>query len=196
MSETGGSIAYECSHQSGGVHILEDHYLQEVIHPESGEPVGYGEKGELVLTSFGRASMPLIRYRTGDLVERVESHFCSCGRTFDLYKGGILGRADDMKLIRGVNVYPSGVENIVRDFAGVEEFQIIFFKEKGIDQVKVSVEPRSEVAQDSYREIERAVSEQLKRAHRLSFIVEVVAPGTLPRFELKAKRIQDLRQTG
>lgn len=125
MSETWGSVAYECAAQCGGVHILEDHYVQEVVDPITGQPLGYGQRGELVLTSFGRSALPLIRYRTGDLVERVEHSFCSCGRTFDLYGGGILGRVDDMKIVRGVNIFPRAVENIIRDFPEIDEFQIV-----------------------------------------------------------------------
>ena len=193
MTETGGSIAFECDEQCGGVHILEDHYFQEVVNPETGEPIGYNERGELVITSFGRATMPFIRYRTGDLVERVESSFCSCGRTSDLYKGGIVGRSDDMKLIRGVNIFPGGVENIIREFQNIDEFQIILYKEKNIDQILVKLEPCPELTAEHYEELGRAVASKLNQAHRLSFNVEVVMPGELPRFELKAKRLQDLR---
>lgn len=192
MSETGGSTCFECSEQSGGVHILEDNYIQEVINPETGEGLGYGQKGELVLTSFGRTIFPLIRYRTGDLVERVEHTNCTCGRTFDLYRGGILGRADDMILIRGVNIFPSTVENIVREFKEVDEFQIILFKDKGIDQIKIKIEPVSG-AGGSKEELRDELAKVLTEAHKLRFMVEIVEPGILPKFELKARRLQDLR---
>ncbi|MDO9536366.1 MAG: phenylacetate--CoA ligase family protein [Bacillota bacterium] len=193
MSETGGSTCYECSKQSGGLHILEDHYIQEVIDPRTTENLGYGQRGELVLTSFGRGALPLIRYRTGDLVERVESSFCSCGRTFDLYKGGILGRADDMKLVKGVNIFPSAVEDIVREFNEVSEFQIIIYTEKDIDQVKVKIEPLPEYFPEKNQYLQKIISEKLYNAHRLSFYVEIVEPGALPKFELKSRRLQDLR---
>lgn len=193
MSETGGSTCYECSKQPGGVHILEDHYIQEVIDPDTGEVLGYGQKGELVLTSFGRTSFPLIRYRTGDLVERVEHTNCTCGRSFDLYRGGILGRADDMILLRGVNIFPSTVENIVREFSEVNEFQIILYKVKGIDQIKVQIEPITEGAGRSREELRDQIGNVLNQAHRLKFNVEIVEPGALPKFELKARRLQDLR---
>lgn len=193
MSETGGSTAYECSEQCGGLHIPEDHYIQEVIDPDTGEPLGYGQRGELVLTSLGRMALPLIRYRTGDLVERVESSFCSCGRTFDLYRGGILGRADDMKIVRGVNIFPSALENIIREFNEIEEFQIIIYKEKDIDQVMVKVEPKPDLDPNTYPGLKANIADQLNRAHRLSFNVRIVDTGTLPRFELKARRLKDLR---
>ena len=194
MSETGGSTCYECAEQSGGLHILEDHYIQEVIDPKTTENLSCGQRGELVLTSFGRGAMPLIRYRTGDLVERVESTFCSCGRTFDLYKGGILGRADDMKLVKGVNIFPSAVEDIIREFKEIDEFQIVIYTEKNIDQIKVKIEPISEFRSNRYQELQKAIAEKLYDAHRLSFRVEIVEPNTLPRFELKSKRLQDLRE--
>lgn len=194
MSETGGSTCYECVEQSGGLHILEDHYIQEVIDPKSCENLGYGQRGELVLTSFGRGALPLIRYRTGDLVERVESSFCTCGRTFDLYKGGIIGRADDMKLVKGVNVFPAAVEDIVREFNEVGEFQIVIYTEKDIDQIKVKIEPLPQVGKDRYAVLKKELGQKLYDAHRLSFFVEMVEPETLPRFELKSRRLQDLRK--
>ena len=193
MSETGGSTAYECAEQCGGIHIIEDNYIQEVVKPGTDEVLGYGEKGELILTSFGRAAIPLIRYRTGDLVERVPSDFCTCGRTFDLYKGGILGRADDMKLVRGVNVFPSAVENIIRKYIGESEFQIELYKDKGIDQIKVRMEAPLEVAGEGGRQLLEKVSGELYDAHHLAFDCELVEAGTLPKFELKARRLKDLR---
>ncbi|MDA8334107.1 MAG: AMP-binding protein [Peptococcaceae bacterium] len=193
MSETGGSIAYECSAQSGGIHILEDHYIQEVVDPSSGNPLGYGETGELVLTSFGRTALPLIRYRTGDLVKRRESTFCSCGRTFDLYEGGYLGRADDMKIVRGVNIFPSAIENIIREFDGIVEFQIVISSDKGNDQVLVKIEPAPGVAASDYSAMEKQIARRLYVSHALSFQVQAVDPNSLPRFELKARRLQDLR---
>ncbi len=194
MSETGGSTCFECAEQSGGLHILEDHYIQEVIDPKTTENLGHGQRGELVLTSFGRGALPLIRYRTGDLVERVDSSFCSCGRTFDLYKGGILGRADDMKHVKGVNIFPSAVEDIIREFKEINEFQIVIYTENDLDQIKVKIEPVAEFSSDRYQELQKAIAEKLYNAHRLSFRVEIVEPDTLPKFELKSKRLQDLRE--
>ena len=98
--------------------------IEEVLDPVSLEPVAYGERGERVVTSFGRGAIPLLRYRTGDLVCRVPASRCSCGRGFDIYEGGILGRVDDMKIVRGTNVYPRAIEAIVREFPEVDEFQI------------------------------------------------------------------------
>ena len=193
MSETGGSTCFECAEQSGGLHILEDHYFQEVIDPVTTENLGHNQRGELVLTSFGRGALPLIRYRTGDLVERVESSYCTCGRTFDLYKGGILGRADDMRLVKGVNVFPAAVEDIVREFTEISEFQIVIYTERDIDQVKVKIDFQPEVGEARCQVLKKALAEKLYKAHRLSFKVEIAEPGSLPRFELKSKRLLDLR---
>src|SRR5690349_11076450 len=97
MTEIGTIMVFECAQQPGGTHIIEDHVIEEVIDPVSLEPVPYGERGERVVTSFGRGSTPLLRYRTGDLVSRVPASTCPCGRGFDIYAGGIQGRVDDMK---------------------------------------------------------------------------------------------------
>ncbi|HEX8033653.1 MAG TPA: phenylacetate--CoA ligase family protein, partial [Ktedonobacterales bacterium] len=104
MTEVGTIMIFECEKQSGGTHIIEDHFIEEVVNPVSGDPVGYGELGERVVTSFGRGFIPVLRYRTKDMVVRVPHINCTCGRTGDLYDGGIRGRWDDMKLIRGTNV--------------------------------------------------------------------------------------------
>jgi phenylacetate-CoA ligase len=194
MTESGTICAFECNEQCGAIHIIEDHYYEEVVDPVSGEPLGYGQRGERVMTSFGRGLMPVLRYRTGDLVERVEARACPCGRTFDLYRGGVIGRKDDMKIIRGVNVYPSAVENIVREYEEINEFQIVITKEGPLDEITVKVEPRPEVAESAYSALRERLGEDLAAAHEgLRFGVEVVKPGTLPTFELKAKRLQDLR---
>ncbi|MDP2727016.1 MAG: phenylacetate--CoA ligase family protein, partial [Dehalococcoidia bacterium] len=162
--------------------------------PKTGEPVDYGERGERVMTSFGRGMMPVLRYRTGDLVEKVEAASCPCGRSFDLYRGGIIGRIDDMKIIRGVNVYPSAVENIVRGYAEVNEFQIIVSKSGPLDEITVQVEPGPELPESAYTPLGLRLSDDLASAHEgLRFRVEVVEPGVLPKFELKARRLKDLR---
>jgi phenylacetate-CoA ligase len=194
MTEVGTIIMFECDHQPGGAHIIEDHYLEEVIDPESGEPVGYGELGERVVTSFGRGFIPVLRYRTGDLVCRVPADRCGCGRGFDIYDGGIRGRVDDMKVIRGTNVYPRAVEAIVRRVADVEEFQVRLYTADGIrDEIEVLVELPDD-GQDGdavLAELGRALSE----AHEgLRFGVRRAEAGSLPRFELKAKRLTDERE--
>jgi phenylacetate-CoA ligase len=191
MTELGTVMMFECSHQPGGAHIIEDHYVEEVIDPATGEPVGYGGLGERVVTSFGRGFIPVLRYRTGDLVCKVEARRCDCGRTFDIYDGGIRGRVDDMKVIRGTNVYPGAVEAIVRRVADVEEFQVRLYTADGIrDEIEVQVELAG-----GGDEVLEELGRELAEAHEgLRFGVRRAAPGTLPRFELKAKRLTDERE--
>lgn len=194
MSECGANFYYDCGHGSGGVHIHEDHFLQEVIDPITTKPVGYGQRGELVITPFGRGSLPAIRYRTGDLVERIPASACTCGRTFDLYKGAIIGRADDMKVIRGVNVYPSAVENIVRQWKEVDEFQIVLTREGFQDEITVNLDFAPAVASSRRSDVAREISVALAEAHEgLRFNVVAVESGSLPRFELKSRRLVDRR---
>src|SRR5207302_10434291 len=141
MTDHGTIMIFECDRQPGGTHIIEDHYIEEVLDPESAEPVAYGELGERVVTSFGRGFIPVLRYRTRDFVVKVPGSMCTCGRTFDIYDGGIRGRVDDMKLVRGTNVYPRAVEAIVREFPQIDEFQIHLFTAEGIrDEIEILVE--------------------------------------------------------
>jgi phenylacetate-CoA ligase len=189
MTEVGTIIMFECSEQPGGAHLIEDHFVEEVIDPHSGEPVGYGELGERVVTSFGRGFIPVLRYRTGDLVCRVPADRCSCGRGFDIYEGGIRGRADDMKVVRGTNVYPGAIEAIVRDVVDVEEFQVRLYTTEGFrDEIEVSVELAGSGDLDE-------LGRRLAEAHEgLRFQVREAEKGSLPRFELKAKRLSDERE--
>jgi phenylacetate-CoA ligase len=194
MTELGTIMMFECEKQPGGAHIIEDHYIEEVIDPVTGEQVPYGEPGERVVTSFGRGFIPVIRYRTRDLVLKVPASNCSCGRTFDIYDGGIRGRVDDMKLVRGTNVYPRAVEAIVREYEAIDEFQIHLYTAEGIrDEIEVLVEIPTP---DSDSETMLAeLGKELAAAHEgLRFGVRQVDNEALPRFELKAKRVLDERE--
>jgi phenylacetate-CoA ligase len=194
MTELGTIMVFECSEQPGGTHIIEPHYIEEVVDPVSAEPVGYGEQGERVVTSFGRGFIPVLRYRTRDLVVKVPADRCSCGRTLDIYEGGIVGRVDDMKLVRGTNVYPRAVEAIVREFTEVDEFQIHLYTAEGIrDEIEVLIEiPDTSADPDA---IVKKIGSELSEAHEgLRFGVRRVDNDSLPRFELKAKRLNDERE--
>jgi phenylacetate-CoA ligase len=194
MTEAGGIFGFECNEKPGGMHIVEDHFIEEVIDPTTGQSLGYGERGERVTTSFGRGMLPLLRYRTGDLVERVSGDRCPCGRIFDIYNGGIIGRVDDMKLIRGTNVFPSAVEGVIRRYPEIREFQIIITKVNHIDEIAVKLEPSPETSRDMWPDIRRRIVQDLADAHEgLRFELEIVEPDTLPTFELKARRLVDLR---
>jgi phenylacetate-CoA ligase len=171
-----GAYGYECQAQAG-LHVNESEFIAEVIDP-AGAPAA---EGELVLTNLGRTGSPLIRYRTGDRV-RLATGPCACGRTFRRLEGGILGRLDDMLIVRGVNVFPSAIEAIVRRFP-VEEFQIEVFRNGELDEVRVLVEV------DGGDDGARRVQEGLRAGIGIRLDVTPVAPGSLPRFELKARRV-------
>jgi phenylacetate-CoA ligase len=193
MTELGTIMIFECESQPGGTHIIEDHYIEEVVDPETDRPVPYGEMGERVVTSFGRGFIPVIRYRTRDFVVKQPGSSCPCGRTFDLYDGGIRGRVDDMKLVRGTNVYPRAVEAIVREHGEIDEFQIHLYTAEGIrDEIEVLVEIPDQRADAGV--ILSQVGKELAEAHEgLRFGVKQVEIESLPRFELKAKRLLDER---
>jgi phenylacetate-CoA ligase len=194
MTELGTIMIFECSHQPGGTHIIEDHFIEEVLNPSSGEPVGYGELGERVVTSFGRGFIPVLRYRTRDMVMKVPASTCSCGRTWDLYDGGIRGRWDDMKLIRGTNVYPRAVEAIVREYPAIDEFQIYISRRDDMQDeitIKVEIKPGHE---SEWPDLKVKLAKDLAGAHEgLRFNIERMDYGVLPHFELKAKRLVDVR---
>jgi phenylacetate-CoA ligase len=194
MTEIGTIMVFECERQPGGTHIIEDNMIEEVLDPDTLEPVAYGERGERVVTSFGRGAIPLIRYRTGDLVCKVPASRCQCGRGFDIYEGGILGRVDDMKLVRGTNVYPRAIEAIVREFPEVDEFQTVITHEGIRDEITLRVEMKPDWPADSWESLRADLHRRLSHAHEgLNFRIDQAGAGELPRFELKAKRTVDLR---
>jgi phenylacetate-CoA ligase len=179
-----GAFGFECEAQPGGVHINESEFIAEVLDPNTGEAIAEGEQGELVITNLGRIGSPVIRYKTGDLV-LPSAKPCPCGRPFVLLNGGVLGRVDDMIVIRGVNVFPGAIENVMREFPQVEEFRIETFEQGSLRQLKVILDPNSDQAAQGLGE---KVGQRLRECIGLRPQVELVAPGTLPRFELKAKR--------
>lgn len=193
MTELGTIMMFECEKQPGGAHIVEDHFVEEVLDPRTLEPLPYGTAGERVVTSFGRTMIPVIRYRTSDLVNKVAHTRCSCGRSFDLYEGGILGRVDDMLLIRGTNVYPRAIESIVREHKDLDEFRIVVEKVDHVDELTVKVELRAGAATPWEALAPRLAKDLAEATEGLRINVERAEPGSLPRFELKAKRVEDRR---
>lgn len=180
-----GAYGFECEPQPGGVHLNEREFIAEVIDPKSGAAVREGERGELVITNLGRIGSPVIRYRTGDLVQPSYQP-CLCGRPFMLLQGGVLGRDDDMMVVRGVNVFPSAVENVMREFPEIEEFRVDAVQREALLELKLTLEPRPEYA--SFTGLEEKVTQRFRESIGLRPQVEMVSPGTLPRFELKARR--------
>ena len=188
-----GPYGFECHVQPGGVHVNELHFVCEVIDPQSLAPVSPGEVGELVLTNLSRWAFPIIRYRTGDLVQVAPTETCACGRSFQLLQGGVLARADDMMLIRGVNVYPSTIESAVRTFPEIAEFEGHLFSQQGLEQLVLKVE-----LQPAYGEQAAPIclnlQENLRQRLGMRIDIDAVAPGSLPRYELKARRFKRLPQ--
>lgn len=194
MTEISTVFMFEPRNQPGGCHVIEDHFIEEVIDPATGTELPYGEAGERVSTSFGRSIIPLIRYRTADRVVKIPAAAAGNGRTWDLYEGGLQGRVDDMKLVRGTNVYPQAVESIVRGHSEIEEFQIRITKEGIRDEIVLIVEPSPLVSDTAWLALEASLVKGLADAHEgLRFLIERAPENTLPRFELKARRLQDLR---
>jgi len=181
-----GPVSFECWEAPGFLHVNEGEFIAEVLDQATGREVPDGEPGELVVTNLGRTASPIIRYRTGDIVMRRLTP-CPCGRTWARLEGGILGRADDMVNIRGVNVYPVGIESVVRRFAEVVEFRSIVSSPVGaMRSLRLEIEVAPQVADGSA--VASRVAYQLREALGLTVAVNVVAGGTLPRFEMKASR--------
>ncbi len=180
-----GPMTVECPENPGGLHLLEADYLAEVLDPQTVHPVKPDEVGELVVTNLGRLGSPLLRYRTGDLV-RVDPRPCPCGRSFLRLDGGILGRSDDMIHLRGNNVYPSALENVIRRFPEVAEFRIEVETAETLAALRVEVEPAAGAPGDRLAErVGQAIRDMLLfRAE-----VRAVPCGSLPRFEMKARRV-------
>jgi phenylacetate-CoA ligase len=182
-----GPVAVEMVETPRNMALLSDHYIAESIAPDGDKPVADGEIGELVLTNLGRVGSPLIRYRTGDLVRFRFAHVGSAERL--ILDGGIHGRTDDMIHLRGNNLYPAAVEAVVRRFPEVVEFRIVVDQRGSLPDLRLEIEPVA-IANGS------VLAEAVGRAVRdeLLFRVEVVAvaPGDLPRFEMKARRVHKI----
>ena len=188
LTEIGGT-GYECQHQLGP-HINESEFILEVIDPETGEPVADGQRGEVVLTNLGRVGSPLIRYRTGDLVD-VTRQRCVCGRTFALFQGGILGRSDDMITVRGINIFPSAIENILRIFPEVVEFQGEVLRDREMDELLLRLETDN-LQEDQQQSLGNRIVSEMQMRLNLRPRLQFMPPGSLPRAEMKSRRFRPL----
>ena len=179
-----GPVAVEAADLKGQMYLLESEYFVEVLIPDTDTPASDGEFGELVVTNLGRVGSPVIRYRTGDLV-RIATDGDPTGRTWRRLNGGILGRADDMIHVRGNNLYPGAIEAIIRRFPAVAEYRIVVNRADPLADLRIEVEP----ADGDGRELADAVGRAIR--DDLLFRVEVkpVQPNSLPRFEMKARRV-------
>lgn len=190
----GPGVSGECQMKEG-LHVNEDHFIVEVVDPETGERVPEGKEGELVFTSLTKEALPVLRYRTGDLAS-LNLRPCACGRTFARHTK-VFARTDDMLIVRGVNVFPSQVEQVLCRIEGVEpHFQILLTREDALDQMEVQVEVEPAIFPDQMRklvEFEREVADRLQEELGVRARVRLVEPRGVPRFSGKARRVVDNR---
>ena len=195
LTETSGpGVAFECSEQNG-MHVNEDHFIPEIIDPDTGEVLPEGEKGELVFTSITKKAFPLLRYRTRDICVLSRKQ-CSCGRTL-IKMAKPMGRSDDMMIIRGVNVFPSQIETVLINEGYAPNYQIIVDRVNNNDTLDVNVELSPEAFSDTVKEItaaEKKLAEAIKTMLGISPKVHLVAPKSIARSEGKAVRVIDKRK--
>ena len=186
MTET-GPVTHECPAQHGLLHVVESAFLAEVIAPD-GTAAPEGQPGELVLTTLGRTASPVLRYRTGDLVrpDYFSKQPCACGRHDLGLQGGILGRTDEMVIVRGVNIYPTAIEDLVRGFDEIAEYEVRVDKSASLAKLILRIEPGAK-CRDTDALLQR-VQAALQSAFNLRVPVSLAPAGSLPRFEMKAKR--------
>ena len=190
-------MSIECEHHCG-LHIFEDHFYPEIIDPSSGQPLGYGEEGELVFTTLTREGMPIIRYRTRDR-SVLYADKCACGRTL-VRMEKVLGRTDDMLIVRGVNVFPSQIERVLLEFSELEpHYQIIVDRGRHeLDNLEVWVEAIDSLFMpiDTHhiQNLEKKVEERLHEALLIGCTVKLMKPFSIERSQGKAKRVVDRRQ--
>lgn len=192
----GPGVSYECM-EKGGLHINEDHFIAEIINPDTGEVLPPGSHGELVFTSLTKEALPLLRYRTRDITY-IDDSPCGCGRSFARMHR-VMGRSDDMLIIRGVNVFPSQIESVLIETEGTEpHYLIVVDRAPGkMDEMEVWVEVSPELVSDAVRtleSLERRIAHELHSVLGISVKVKLVEPKTIARSEGKAKRVIDRRE--
>ena len=191
---TGPGVSFECSEQTG-MHINEDHFIAEIIDPETGEVLGDGEKGELVFTSITKEAFPLIRYRTRDICV-LSRKKCSCGRTL-IKMSKPMGRSDDMLIIRGVNVFPSQIETVLLKEGQSPNYQIVVDRVKNNDTLDINVEILPEKFSDTVKDLsaeEHKLADAIRTMLGITPKVHLVAPKSITRSEGKAVRVIDKRK--
>ena len=190
----GPGVSYECQEQNGS-HISEDHFFPEIINPETLEQLPYGEQGELVFTTLTKEGMPLLRYRTKDLCTLMEGQ-CACGRTL-VRMSRIVGRSDDMLIIRGINVFPSQVESVILEMQEFEpQYMLIVDRVKNLDTLQVQVEVRKDYFSDdigSMLALKKKLADKLKSVISIAADVRLMEPGSIERSQGKGKHVIDNR---
>ncbi len=190
---TGPGVAYECSEQTG-MHINEDFFIAEIIDPETGEVLPEGEKGELVFTTITKEALPLIRYRTRDITMLTREP-CSCGRSFVKMKK-VMGRSDDMLIIRGINVFPSQVEAVLLELGMQPHYMLVVDRVNNLDTLEIQVEMDEGMQIDAVRMIEQKenqIAKAVESTLNITAKIRLVSPKTIERSEGKAKRVIDKR---
>ncbi len=191
-----GAMGFSCAHSPCNVHLNEGEFFIEILNPETLEPVGAGESGEMVVTNLGRVGMPVFRYRTGDRVKPL-ADTCACGRTFVRMEGGIIGRVDDMLIVRGVNVFPSSIEAIIRTYPEVSEFFVEVYRRTGMDELNIKLEiDQNRFSPEEVEALVKRIGAHLKSQLQIRVDLEPVPAGALPRFEMKAKRFVRVEKAG
>ncbi|SHF90494.1 phenylacetate-CoA ligase [Desulfacinum infernum DSM 9756] len=192
----GPGVAVECLEAKAGLHIFEDHFIPEIINPETGEVLPYGETGELVFTSITKEAFPVIRYRTRDITS-LNPEPCICGRTH-VRMNRVSGRTDDMLIIRGVNVFPSQIESVLMEIDGVEpHYQLVVDREGTLDMLTVMVEVGEKAFTDEIKglqHLEKLIAKNIKEYLGVSAKVKLVEPKSIARSEGKAVRVIDNRK--
>jgi phenylacetate-CoA ligase len=182
---------FECDARAGLTHVHEDYCYPEVLD-EQDRPVGPGGRGELVFTSLYRKAMPLLRYRTRDVVQLADRR-CPCGRTLIAFQGGVLARLDDMKKVRGIIVYPRRIEELVRAHSDVDEFQVVFRRDQGLDDILLRIDPSPSLSLTERDALRGRLDADLRTGLGIRVTVEMAEPGSLPRWDHKARRVSDER---
>lgn len=191
----GPGVSCECEHQCG-MHVMEDHFIPEIIHPETLEPMPPGEKGELVFSTVTKEGMPILRYRTRDLTRLIYDQ-CECGRTL-VRMEKCMGRSDDMLIIRGVNVFPSQIESVLLELSETEpHYLLIIEREETLDVVNLLVEVQEQFFSDEIKQLEslrKKLTDKIQSTLGISVRVKLVEPKTIERTAGKAKRVIDNRK--
>ncbi len=192
----GPGVAVECLEAQNGLHIFEDHFIAEIIHPETGDPLPWGTPGELVFTTITKEAFPLIRYRTRDL-SSLHPEPCRCGRTL-VRMSRVQGRSDDMLIIRGVNVFPSQIESVILETRRfTPHYQLVVERVENLDQLTVLVEMHPELFSDAIKNlqaVERELEDAIRETLGVTVRVRLVEPKSLQRSEGKAARVIDKRR--
>jgi len=187
----GPGVSSDCD-MHDGLHLWEDHFLPEIIDPNTGDVIGKEEEGELVLTTLTKEGMPIIRYRTRDITFLYDGE-CECGRTH-VRHAPIKGRSDDMIIVKGTNLFPGQIEDVIMKDARVSENWLMIIERNDMDEITVQVEAKEKVSDEEAKKIAMDLQQKLRIATTLRMNVEVLQPDSLPRQEGKVKRVIDKRK--